>query len=229
MLAKGIVRMRLYSYVVTHDTGFAPNPFFGYCTLACCKPEIRRTAQLGDWVVGLTPKPRGNRIVYYMRLDEIVPSFAAYWRDRRFTAKRPRLDHALRERCGDNAYQPLESGEYRQLPSAHNHWRVGWEDPKTKEHDLSCGRILASETYAYFGSNALPLPHGLESLCIGRGHRCNLPSGIVARFVSFASTKGFGVFGSPTTWSKQDGSWAEEQPGGAEVSHCFTPCSGTAK
>ena len=48
--------MNIYSYVVTHDTGFAPNPFHGYCTLACCKPRIRSRAAVGDWVVGLTPK-----------------------------------------------------------------------------------------------------------------------------------------------------------------------------
>jgi hypothetical protein len=47
--------MKLYCYIVTHDTGFSPNPFHGYCTLACCKPTIRRTAKEGDWVVGLTP------------------------------------------------------------------------------------------------------------------------------------------------------------------------------
>ncbi len=74
--------MKLYSYIVKHDSGFAPNPFFGYCTLACCKPDIRRTAQVGDWVVGLTPKPDGNRIVYFMRVDGII-GFAAYWRDER--------------------------------------------------------------------------------------------------------------------------------------------------
>ena len=37
--------MTLYSYTVAADTGFAPNPFHGFCTLACCKPGIRRTAQ----------------------------------------------------------------------------------------------------------------------------------------------------------------------------------------
>ena len=29
--------MRIYAYVVTHDNGFAPNPFHGFCTLATCK------------------------------------------------------------------------------------------------------------------------------------------------------------------------------------------------
>ena len=32
------------------DYGFAPNPYFGYCTLATCKPVIRRCAGVGDWI-----------------------------------------------------------------------------------------------------------------------------------------------------------------------------------
>src|SRR5262245_31415483 len=44
--------VRLYSYVVARDYGFAPNPFYGFCTLATCKPDIRRTADIGDWIVG---------------------------------------------------------------------------------------------------------------------------------------------------------------------------------
>jgi Nucleotide modification associated domain 2 len=31
--------MKVYSYVVRCDTGFAPNPFWGYCTLAACTPN----------------------------------------------------------------------------------------------------------------------------------------------------------------------------------------------
>jgi len=49
--AKKATAQSLYSYVVRYDSGFAPNPFGGYCTLATCKPEIRKTAQLGDWLV----------------------------------------------------------------------------------------------------------------------------------------------------------------------------------
>ncbi|WP_198140678.1 Nmad2 family putative nucleotide modification protein [Polaromonas naphthalenivorans] len=30
-------------YLMTHDSGFAPNPFHGTLTLATCKPGIRRT------------------------------------------------------------------------------------------------------------------------------------------------------------------------------------------
>ena len=37
---------RVHSYVVRYDSGFAPNPFYEYCTLATCKPNIRKGADL---------------------------------------------------------------------------------------------------------------------------------------------------------------------------------------
>ena len=77
--------MRLYSYVVARDFGFAPNPFGGTCTLATCKPDIRQRAVVGDWVVGLTSAAdRGVLgLVYVMRVDEVL-TYDTYWRDARF-------------------------------------------------------------------------------------------------------------------------------------------------
>ena len=40
--------MRLFTYVIVSDSGFAPNPYWGYCTLATCKPVIRRVAKADD-------------------------------------------------------------------------------------------------------------------------------------------------------------------------------------
>lgn len=45
--------MKYFFYILKHDSGFAPNPFYGFCTLATCKPEIRKQAEVGDWIVGL--------------------------------------------------------------------------------------------------------------------------------------------------------------------------------
>ena len=61
--------MKLYSYCLKHDRGAAPNPFWGVCTLVICKPVIRRTADVGDWVVGFGSKnsPIGDvsgKVVY---------------------------------------------------------------------------------------------------------------------------------------------------------------------
>ena len=52
----------LYSYTIPYDDGAAPNPYWGVLTLAICKPVIRRTAEIGDWVVGTGSKqsPIGN-------------------------------------------------------------------------------------------------------------------------------------------------------------------------
>jgi hypothetical protein len=80
--------MRLFSYVVARDFGFAPNPFFGVCTLATCKPDIREHATVGDWVAGLASVAdrRDPSLVYVMRVDEIL-SYDAYWNDPRFQPK----------------------------------------------------------------------------------------------------------------------------------------------
>ncbi|SSY70238.1 hypothetical protein [Alysiella crassa] len=40
--------MKIISYVVKYDYGFAPNPYHGFLTLATCKPVIRSNAEIGD-------------------------------------------------------------------------------------------------------------------------------------------------------------------------------------
>lgn len=197
--------MNLYSYIVTHDTGFSPNPFFGYCTLACCKPKIRLKAEKGDWIVGLTPKAAGNRIVYFMRVDEVMGSFAEYWRDRRFRTKKPSYENGIRKKCGDNIYEPVGSGKYRQLRSTHSNGDA--ENEGNKAHDLSGECVLVSETFGYFGSRALPLPSQLQSLVVMRGHRCRFSEELKAEFMRFAGKVGFGVHGAPTRWPTGNTSW----------------------
>ena len=199
-----LAQMKLYSYIVTHDTGFAPNPFSGYCTLACCKPKIRLNAQKGDWVVGLTPRAAGNRIVYFMRVDEVLESFSKYWSDPRFRAKKPTYTDGLRKKCGDNIYEPQASGGYRQLRSMHSNGEL--EHEGNKSHDLSGKRILVSDTFAYFGSGALPLPTELHSLIAQRGHRSRFSDEIKAEFIRFAGSVGFGVHGTPRQWPDGDDS-----------------------
>jgi hypothetical protein len=201
-------RWTLYSYVVTHDTGFAPNPFFGYCTLACCKPVIRRTAHLEDWVVGLSPKAEGNRVKYFMKVDEILPSFDLYWRDRKFAKKKPRYDASVVSKCGDNIYEPQSSGEYRQLRSTHSHRQTDVEDLERKAMDLRGKRILISETYAYFGAQMPELPPSLDSLIVGRGHKCRFSDEVKVEFLRFVKSVGLGgVRAVPRQWRNGDDSW----------------------
>ena len=57
---------RLFTYKVAYDGGSAPNPFHGICTLAICKPVIRRVAEKDDVIVGLGCGDEEGRIVYCM-------------------------------------------------------------------------------------------------------------------------------------------------------------------
>jgi len=208
--------MTVYSYIVTDDTGFSPNPFHGYCTLACCKPAIRRTAKKGDWVVGLTPKKQGHRIVYFMRVDETPKTYAEYWRDKRFIAKRPRYDDSVLKKCGDNIYEPKGSG-YRQLPSMHsNRDNRELENPVNKAHDLGGKHVLISETFAYFGSEPRNLPSDLTALAPGRGHRSRFSDEVKEAFLNFTRTAKFGVHAHPRRWTEGDISWKAGGCGCAE-------------
>lgn len=94
---------RIHSYVVRYDSGFAPNPFYSYCTLATCKPGIRRSANVGDWVVGSGSKDRsvrrGGRLVYAMRITESM-TFDEYSRDPRFESKKPYRNGSRKQSCG---------------------------------------------------------------------------------------------------------------------------------
>jgi hypothetical protein len=81
--------MTLYSYCLRYDTGAAPNPFGGICTLVICKPAIRRVAQPGDWVVGLgaSSSPIGDvsgRVVYAMKITERLTMQGYYRHDSLF-------------------------------------------------------------------------------------------------------------------------------------------------
>ncbi|MDB5816692.1 MAG: hypothetical protein JWQ11_332 [Rhizobacter sp.] len=78
---------RIFRYVVRQDRGGSPNPYAGWCSLAVCKPVIRRTARVGDWIVGLRSRA-SDQVIYAMRVDEVVP-LGKYWADARFAAKRP--------------------------------------------------------------------------------------------------------------------------------------------
>ena len=100
---------RLYAYIVRWDDGFAPNPFHGVLTLACCKRVIRRVAQVGDYIVGLSSKP-DNHIVYAMRVSETMTfDESRYERGRHRSVGRQHLPLGCRqERVGKGVVAPQQ-------------------------------------------------------------------------------------------------------------------------
>lgn len=164
--------MTVYSYVVEHDLGFAPNPFHGVCTLACCKPQIRKKAKEGDYILG-TGAARAKlqgQLIYWMRVDEVL-TFDQYWNDPRFKRKRPLMGGSTYQRYGDNIYH--RDGDERFLQEDSFHSR---EDGSTSPGDLkrdtgTTDRILLAREFAYWGRSAIELPRELRCFVKGRpGH-----------------------------------------------------------
>lgn len=197
--------MKLFSYVLVHDTGFAPNPFGGYCTLACCKPTIRRRAEPGDWVLGLSRRSLGNRLIYAMLVQEKL-TFREYWQDSRFAAKKPNMRSVTRlDHVGDNIYEPTGASGYRQLPSFHSSRFA--EDPAMKKRDLSGHSVLVSNDYFYFGRAPIPLPASFADLRVTRGYKSRFPPTMVSEVDAWLRTLKPCTTSRPTIWPDGEDSW----------------------
>lgn len=195
----------LYSYILVHDTGFSPNPFWGYCTLACCKPTIRRTAKKGNWIVGLSPKAYGHKLIYAMLVKEVL-TYKEYFNDDRFAAKIPGYTKGkVVYKCGDNIYKPLPDGDFQQLQSVHSNGQ--YKNLDTKAHDLGGKNVLISENFYYFGSQPLDLPLELHDLKVGRGHKNKFSDNVILAFEEFIRTNRTGVHAAPSKWPDGDYSW----------------------
>ena len=150
--------MKLFSYVVARDYGFAPNPFFSTCTLATCKPKIRRTASVGDWIIGTgsSKNDRQGYLVYAMCITEEM-TFNEYWRDGRFQRKKPNLRGSMKQAFGDNIYFQDDAGQWQQQDSHHS-YANGSSNPYNICNDTKADRILCSTDYAYWGSSGPKIP-----------------------------------------------------------------------
>lgn len=198
--------MNLYSYIIKYDDGSAPNPFFGYCTLAVCKPVIRRTSNIGDWVFGLSPKDKNYKLVYAMKIIEKM-TFRDYYNDCRFQNKKPNFLNTKNyvDRVGDNFYKPLGS-KFKQLPSVHSNGKK--ENKNTKERDLSGHCVLISDNFYYFGSEPIDLPENLlKDIKIGQGHRKlthDVKGDTINGLISFITKFKKGLHACPTMWPPAD-------------------------
>ena len=200
--------MKLYSYVVARDFGFAPNPFYGFCTLGTCKPKIRRYANVGDWIVGTGSKPRSREghIVFVMRVTETMP-FNHYWSDPRFEQKKPNLKGSRKQAFGDNIYyRDSATYEWHQRDSHHSYPK-GIPNTKNIYNDTKTDRVLISDDYIYGGGEGPEIPatyrnfDGSDLCKVGMGHKCNFPDDMVDEFIDWIRSSGDqGYCGAPIDW-----------------------------
>ena len=206
--------MRLYSYVVARDFGFAPNPFGGICTLATCKPDIRQRAVVGDWIAGLASASNRSTpgLVYVMRVDEVL-TYDAYWTDVRFQNKKPSRTGSVKQMFGDNIYHQSAVGGWQQADSHHS-FESGAANPANIANDTKSHGVLIGRRFAYWGSSAIAVPEQFldfdgHTIRLKRGYRSIFPQEFVQAFVAwFESLDAQGFLAPPFMWQRQRSTWA---------------------
>ena len=153
---------KAYFYVVDRDFGFAPNPFHGYCSLATCKPGIRRKADVGDWVIGIGGSRLGatGRCVFAMRISRKI-IFDEYWSNPEYLDKKPVRNGSGKMLVGDNIYHfDSAAKRWRQADSHHSN-ADGSVNLHNLRVDTQIDNVLISHHFFYFGIEAPTVPKGL--------------------------------------------------------------------
>jgi hypothetical protein len=189
---------------MVYDYGFAPNPFLGYCTLATCKPGIRKAASIGDWVIGTGGKTKGwnNRLIYLMLVTDKV-TIQEYWSNIKYRLKKPVINGSLIRIHGDNIYHKDDDGVWLQEDSQHSFESGRVNNPNLKK-DIKGEFVLISNHFYYFGSYSVKLPKAFLSIANkGRNVKKIKDAELATAFTQWVEAnfrEGY-IYGNPNNWS----------------------------
>jgi hypothetical protein len=159
---------RVFIYKLRTDNGGAPAVYRGRLSLAICKPRIRATAEVGDWIVGIAGKSlhSDSGILYIAQVDEVLEN-GEYYRVGRF-ARRP-----------DAVYEwKVGRLKLRADPRFHGPENAGSDIGGAP--DYTEARVLLSSKFRYYGrasstwyAAVSPLAHQMGQ-ARGIGHKVDL-------------------------------------------------------
>jgi hypothetical protein len=173
----------IWRYVLATDAGMAPCIDNGILTLTCCKPRIRRSAQLGDWVIGFEPKRLGGKVAYAGQVSRVL-SLGDY-----------EVEHPGR---ADAIYR-LDSASNREAsfivlaPGYHN-------DVGIRTRDLNGLNALIFSPFWYWGRAAVTPPGEIGDLAhpfVGESRMNSSPEKIKVLKDWLRSTGPSGIRGEP--------------------------------
>jgi hypothetical protein len=194
--------MKYYSYVVSRDFGFAPNPFGPYCTLATCKQQIRKNANINDWIFGLTPKYRNNNLLYAMQIEKKI-TFNEYWNSKLYQYKKPVMNGSLMQMYGDNIYFLDEATQRWFQANSHHSLENGKIQRKTLDDDVGGKFVLISENFYYFGSKSIEIPNNIKrNFVVGRNYRYVNPESANKLIKILTKNNQRGYNAEPTSFTK---------------------------
>jgi len=136
-----------------HDTGFAPCIEDEVLSLCCCKPKIRSSAKVGDYIVAFYGKsqPRkkfGHSLAYIAKITGKM-DFRKYYE--------------LHKGRTDCIYKSCKGDGLEQIPNE-------FHDENHKKTDLGGGYCLVSDDFVFFGEKNMKMPEEYLGMIAGRGH-----------------------------------------------------------
>ncbi len=184
----------LYCYIMTHDTGFAPNPEHGFLTLATCMSPIRRCAKEETWISGWAGvkvfatqdkkefyTDKSQRLIYLAKITKRI-NFGQYWLGKEYQKKK--TENSI---CGDNIYEPDGS-----LPSGYKqHDNKGGHGDKEIANDLKGENVLICDEFYYFGiQNALDVMSELkeDSFVVPRRKKFSMTDRVPNRIIEIVKS-----------------------------------------
>ena len=179
--------MDLFSYVIAIDSGFAPNPFGGFLTLACCKPRIRRVAKRGDYIMGTgSRRTVGNtKLVYAAEVSDVV-TLEEYGMLPKYQFKQPSDSGPWWKPLGDNIYEKVGGKLIQRENASHSY--------TDKARDLSGKNVLICKTFWYFGDCPEEIPTRFhEFIKKGPAHKRMQKSPLVKQFLAWLHKKPTGI------------------------------------
>ena len=183
--------MKIYSYVITNDAGFAPNPFGGFLTLATCKPKIRAKISPGDLLFGTgSAAIVGNDKLVYAAIVHKVETLQNYGESEQYKIKIPSTRGEWWRKHGDNIYFIVDD-EWQ--------WRRNIHHPITElAKDTSGENALICNVFWYFGRDAVSIPENLRAVVKrGPGSKITTDEKMVASIVEWLRGLPNGVNGTP--------------------------------
>lgn len=192
----------MWSYRLTYDTLFAPNPLWEVLTLATCKPVIRKSLHSveGTWIAGWTACSIHNseiyggvdkcqkteeKLVYLARIDEKIP-LDEYWN--KFAVKRnkptPNNKYDARN-MGDNIYHLGDDGTIIQERNLQGH-----NSPEDIKRDFKNGKnaLICKKFFYFTRDNRVNIDPKYRPLVYGSKGQKLFQGSLVDEFIEYIET-----------------------------------------
>lgn len=185
--------VRLWCYVLAQDVGIAPCVDDGMLTLCTCKPKIRKSARVGDWVLAKLPEPLGiGRVTWIGEVAEVIDMGA-------YAERYPFRVDACYVRTADGR-SVHRAGSYH-------------SDDGKRDNELLRMNCLIFRSFWNFGVRAQAIATNLVFLCdVRRNHRkWDLEPPRVRELLDWLSQWPPGLHGEPRE-AEEGARWRAQMP-----------------